>query len=110
MDKQSESPYLKQAKIGRRKLRQGSLIIIVTMVFVAFFSLYFVMTAKPEIRQFAISPPFYAFIFICSIPILALGIHWMIQGYRMETKGYLDDLKQTEKQLQEITSKVLKTK
>ncbi len=100
----SNNSHLEKAKIGRHKLRLGSLIILGTMVFIALFSLYFVMTAKPEIRQFTISPFRYSIILLCTIPILALGIHLMVKGYRMETQGYIEDLRQSEKQLKELMS------
>lgn len=104
MNDSKENSHLEKAKMGRRKLRLGSLLVLGTMVFIALFSLYFVMTAKPEIRQFAISPFRYAVILLCTIPVVAIGIHLMVKGYRMETQGYLEDLKQTEKQLKEIVS------
>ena len=104
MPKSTDNPHLRQAQIGRRKLRLGSLIILVTMLFIALFSLYFVMTAKPQIRQFSISPIHYSIILLCTIPVIAVGIHFMVRGYKIETQSYLEDLKQTEKQLKELIS------
>ena len=104
MDMDTENPHLRQAKLGRRKLRLGSLLILVTMVFIALFSLYFVMTVNIQARQFVISPIVFFIVLLCTIPIVGIGIHLMVKGYRMETKGYEDDLKEAEKRLQEITS------
>ena len=105
MSKTSGNPHLQQAKIGRRKLRTGSLLVLFTMVFIALFSLYFVTTANVETKEFSIPPLLFFIIMLCTIPLLGVGVHYMIRGYRMETQGYIDDLKESEKQLEEITSR-----
>ena len=106
MNIELDNANLRQAKLGRHKLRQGSLIVIVTMLFDALFCLYFVMTAKPETKEFAISPGWFSIILLVTIPILIIGILLMIKGFRMETQGYAEELKQAEKQLKELTNKV----
>jgi hypothetical protein len=84
-------------------------LVLGTMVFIALFSLYFVTTVNVENKQFVISPILFLIIMLLTIPLIGWGIHMMVKGYRLETQSYVEDLKEIEKKLEELSSGEMKT-
>ena len=85
-------------------------VLILMLISVVAFGQKKVTTVNVTNKHFVISPVLFLVIMILTIPLLGIGIHLMVQGYRLETRSYFEDLKEIEKKLEEITAGDMKMK
>ena len=102
------SPEQEQiAKIGRRKLRTGSFIVIGVLLIDALSSIYFLATLQLEEKKVGLHPNVLTFILLVSGILLAYGSWLMWRGLYTEVRVYRQELKHVEKQISEVMEQEL---
>ncbi len=95
------------AKIGRRKLRAGSFLVIGVLLVDALFCLYFLATLNLEEKKVGLHPNVLTFILLVSGVLLAYGSWLMWRGLYTEVRVYRQELKHVEKQISEVMEQEL---